>query len=126
MEGRRILIAEGEAAFAEILAALLRDEGATVSLADTAAALDAGLAETAVDIVLLDTRLSGGDGFVLAERVRGQTDCGLILMSPRGRPTDREKGLALGADAVLIKPFGIAAAVDAIRRIPGRTREDRA
>lgn len=125
MEGRHILIADGEPAFVEILAALLTADGATVSRAGDAAQLFTRLRETApVDIVLLDGRLpGGGDGFTLCEKLRGQACCGVVLMSPRGRPTDREKGLALGADAVLTKPFAMDALVDAIRRLPRRGRE---
>lgn len=124
MEGRHILIADGEAAFADILSALLTADGATIARAGDAAALFARLAAGPVDIVLLDGRLpGGGDGFILCEKLRDAACCGVVLMTPRGRPTDREKGLALGADAVLTKPFSMDALTDAIRRLPQRGRK---
>ncbi|MGE4368994.1 MAG: response regulator transcription factor [Burkholderiaceae bacterium] len=61
-----------------------------------------------VDIVLVDIGLPGEDGFSVLEFLRGLGSYGLIVLSARGGEQDRLRGLALGADAYLVKPVNFA------------------
>lgn len=71
------------------------------------------------DIVLVDIGLPGEDGFSVLEFLRGLGSHGLIILSARGGEHDRLRGLALGADAYMVKPVNfaeLAMTIDALWR----------
>lgn len=87
--------------------------------------------QDAYDLLLLDLVLPGGDGLSILEelrRVRPTTP--VIILTARGEEADRVKGLRLGADDYVVKPFSVKellARVDAVlRRCPERPRQVRA
>src|SRR5438034_11491610 len=57
------------------------------------------------DLVVLDLALPKRDGFAVLEQVRGKTDLPIIVLTARGLEEDKIKGLRLGADDYLTKPF---------------------
>ncbi|MCC6659720.1 MAG: response regulator transcription factor [Phycisphaerales bacterium] len=92
--------------------------------ADGRAGLDAALAE-GVDLVLLDVLMPKMDGLaVIAELRRARPTLPVIFLTARGQEEDRVRGLKLGADDYVVKPFGIGellARVEAVlRRSPER------
>jgi DNA-binding response OmpR family regulator len=62
------------------------------------------------DLVLLDVMLPGRDGFEVCQRLRaeGWSDLKIVMLTAKGRDVEIEKGLALGADAYVTKPFATA------------------
>ena len=77
------------------------------------------------DLILLDLLLPGGDGFSILQRVREvRPTLPVIILTARGDESDRVKGLQLGADDYVVKPFSIKELVARIRavlrRSPGR------
>lgn len=71
------------------------------------------------DIVLVDIGLPGEDGYSVLEFLRGLGSHGLIILSARGGEQDRLRGLALGADAYMVKPVSfaeLAMTIDALWR----------
>lgn len=71
------------------------------------------------DIVLVDIGLPGEDGYSVLEFLRGLGSHGLIVLSARGGEQDRLRGLALGADAYMVKPVNfaeLAMTIDALWR----------
>lgn len=71
------------------------------------------------DIVLVDIGLPGEDGLSVLEFLRGLGSHGLIVLSARGGEQDRLRGLALGADAYMVKPVNfaeLAMTIDALWR----------
>jgi DNA-binding response OmpR family regulator len=62
------------------------------------------------DLVLLDVMLPRQDGFEVCQRLRAQgwSDLKIVMLTAKGRDVEIEKGLALGADAYVTKPFSTA------------------
>lgn len=101
----RIALVEDDDALRErVLVPGLRDYGFDVHAMRDAVALDALLAVTPVDIVVLDVGLPGEDGFALTQRLRAASGIGVVLLTGRGEVADRIRGLSEGADAYLAKP----------------------
>lgn len=74
------------------------------------------------DIVLLDVSLPDADGFQILERIRGNQKLGklpVIMMTGKSEVTDVARGLALGADGYVTKPFKISGLVSAVNTVLG-------
>jgi len=103
----RILITEDEPRLLNSLAKALREEGYAV---DTAATGDEGLYKAQnypYDAIVLDIMLPGIDGWGILERLRREKKTPVLLLTARDGPPDRVKGLDLGADDYLVKPFDL-------------------
>lgn len=108
MEAKDILLVEDEDNIAFALEFLIGRMGhRTTRVADGEAAitaLDAG----PVDMVVLDVMLPRKSGYEVCQVIRGREDLKgvkVLMMTARGGEVERRKGLALGADDVMIKPF---------------------
>ncbi len=78
------------------------------------------VAERKPDLVLLDISLPGLSGFDVLSRLRAQPDFArlpIIMLTAHGREVEREKGLALGADDYVTKPFSTRALVEKVRTL---------
>jgi two-component system alkaline phosphatase synthesis response regulator PhoP len=118
-----VLVVEDDPSLRMSLRATLRSAGYSVQVAATGPeGLDAALT-AAPDLVLLDVMLPEMNGFEILERIREQApELPVLMVSAKGQEEDRVRGLGLGADDYVVKPFGIAellARVDAALR---RTR----
>jgi len=105
---RWILVVEDEALLGELLVDNLRHEGyGTELIRDGRKALER-IREGGIDLVLLDLMLPGLDGLKILETLRGEGNrIPVLVLSARSRDLDRVKGLALGADDYLGKPFNL-------------------
>lgn len=104
----RVLIVEDDVGIGELLHDDLSDEGYAVDLAESGEAALSLLASFPFDLVVLDVTLPGLDGFAVAREIRHQKNTIPILMlTARDRVEDRIKGLELGADDYLVKPFNL-------------------
>lgn len=116
--GHRILIVEDDTQIAQLVAAELRDADCTV---DWAANGERGLekfAAGAVDLVVLDLNLPGIDGLEVCQRIRATDRLTPILMlTARTTKQDIVRGLELGADEYLTKPFSTLELVARIRAL---------
>lgn len=111
----RLLIVEDERDLAGALRIGLAREGYAVDLAHTVADAEQKLAVNGYDLALLDITLPDGDGLTLAEHIRTGvvdtmtgTNLRLVMLTARGGLPDRVRGLDLGADDYLVKPFALA------------------
>ncbi len=122
----RVLLVEDEAGLVSALRVALQREGYAV---DTALRVDEArrkLAVTEYDIVLLDVNLPDGDGFELAGAIRsgdGVADTRILMLTARGQLRDRVRGLDLGADDYLVKPFALVELTARMRALTRRTGE---
>jgi len=105
----RILIVEDDAMLAEAVAAAMRQSAHVVSHAASGDEADLALSTREFDLVLLDLGLPRMDGFEVLRRLRQRRSKVLvIILTARDAPGDRVKGLDLGADDYLVKPFQLA------------------
>ncbi|MFO7858479.1 MAG: response regulator [Ectothiorhodospiraceae bacterium] len=114
---KRILIADDEPNIVLSLEYLMRQRGYTVTTArDGDEALAAVDAETP-DLVLLDVMMPRKDGYQVCQLLRERSDLAdmrIIMLTAKGREVEREKGLSMGADDYITKPF---ATQDVVNRV---------
>jgi len=112
-----ILVVDDEVEVRTLLRAGLEPEGYTVSEAKDGAELMAALEKSTVDLITLDLRLAGEDGFTLARQVRTKLNVPIVMISGKSDMIDRVVGLELGADDYITKPFHMREAVARIRAV---------
>jgi len=113
---QRILIVDDEPSIVVPLEFLMKREGYEVAVAgDGQAALDA-VARSAPDLVILDVMLPRMSGFEVCRQLR-QSGRGLkiLMLTAKGRDSEMEKGLGLGADMYVTKPFSTRDLVAKVR-----------
>lgn len=120
----RIAIIEDNVGLQEELVFFLESKGFSVWAVPSAEAFWKRLHAAPVDIVLVDIGLPGEDGFSVLEYLRGLGAYGLVVMSARGAQADRARGLALGADAYLVKPVNFADLAVVLARLWQRLTQD--
>ena len=120
---KRILVIEDEPSLSMAIRDELEFEGFEASIVeDGIAGLDRILAE-APDLVILDLMLPGKSGFEICREVRGRgMDTPIIMLTARAQEVDRVRGLELGADDYVIKPFSLAELVARIRAVLRRAQ----
>ena len=129
---KRILIIEDEKALSALLSDYLSADGLTVEArADGPSGLQAALSG-GFDLVLLDIMLPGMDGFEVCRALRGQSNVPVLILSARREDGDKIRGLGLGADDYIVKPFSPAELVARVKshlaryeRLTGRATADR-
>ncbi|MEO1658633.1 MAG: response regulator [Pseudomonadota bacterium] len=100
-----ILVVDDDERIRTLLARYLRDNGFLASAVDSAEQADAILKTIEFDALVVDVMMPGEDGFSFTERMRTATDLPIILLTARGEPQDRIRGLEVGANDYLPKPF---------------------
>jgi len=117
----RILVVEDEKKAAEYLQKGLGESGYQVEVA--LEGLDARhlLEEEHFDLVILDVMLPGMDGWQLIKLIRQQGDTPVLFLTARDSVEDRVKGLELGADDYLVKPFSYAELLARVRSLLRRS-----
>ena len=104
-----VLIVEDEKSLAGEIAAYLKKEGFLCDMAFTGAEASEKIAVNLYDFVLLDLGLPDYNGLdLIREAKKGNIDVAFIIITARGEVEDRVRGLDLGADDYLPKPFALA------------------
>ena len=101
----RILIIEDEVAIADLERDYLELSGFTVEIENTG---DVGLARALkeeFDLFILDLMLPGVDGFEICKRIRDEKNTPILMVSAKKEDIDKIRGLGLGADDYITKPF---------------------
>ena len=112
----RVLIADDEPNIVVSLEFLMTQRGSETRVARDG---DEALAEVESfrpDLVLLDVMLPRRNGFEVCQKLRadGWTDLRIVMLTAKGRDIEIEKGLALGADAYVTKPFSTGELVERV------------
>lgn len=119
---QRVLVVEDEPNIVESLSFLMKQEGFEVRVAnDGTTALQ--LVESQLpDLVVLDVMLPRRDGYDVCKAIRANRKLDgvrIMMLSAKGRELDRRKGLELGADDYVTKPFSTRELVDRARALLG-------
>jgi len=105
----RILVAEDNEALAAGLSQVLRGAGYAVDIVVDGPSADAALATESFDLAILDLTLPGMDGLDVLRALRARRDTtAVMIVTARGALDDRVRGLDLGADDYLTKPFEVS------------------
>jgi two-component system OmpR family response regulator len=105
----KILLLEDDQRLRSVIARGLHRSGHTVDIAGTIEEARWHLAETKYDVLIFDVMLPDGDGFTLCRDLRTSGDwTPVIMLTARDAVTDRVRGLDVGADDYLVKPFAFA------------------
>ena len=117
---KRILLVDDEPNILLSLEFLMKQAGYDVRTAsDGEVAMEALDAEPP-DLILLDVNMPKRDGFEVCQLVRSNPKwegVRIIMLTAKGRDVEREKGLALGADGYITKPFATQEVVDSVRNM---------
>jgi DNA-binding response OmpR family regulator len=119
---KRILIVDDEPRYLRLLEANLKTEGYTVvTAADGLQAIEVFSAQP-VDLILLDIMMPRLDGFGTCQRIREFSNVPIIMLTAKGEEQDRVKGLDLGADDYLVKPFSATELLARVRAVLRRAQ----
>jgi len=100
-----LLIVDDDDGIRRLLRDYLKAQEFRVTIAADAAKARSLMAMVDFDLIVLDVMMPGEDGFALTASVRQSSQTPILLLTARGEPEDRIKGLSLGADDYLAKPF---------------------
>jgi len=115
----RVLIVDDDVALAEMLGLVLRREGFIPSVVTSGSAALAAIRRENPDVVLLDLMLPGRDGVDVCRDLRAESDVPVIMLTARSDTIDIVRGLEVGADDYVVKPFKPA---ELVARVKARLR----
>ena len=115
-----VLIVEDEPNIVLSLEFLMKKAGYDVTVERDGDAALAAVAQAAPDLILLDVMLPKRNGYQVCESIRSDpalADIKIIMLTAKGRDAERDKGIALGADEYITKPFSTREVVDKVRQL---------
>ena len=114
-----ILVVDDDGQIRHLVAKFLRGNGHRVTVARDGREMKQALATSAIDLIVLDIMMPGGNGLDLCRELRKSSAMPIIMLTARGSDTDRIVGLEIGADDYLVKPFNpreLLARINAVLR----------
>jgi DNA-binding response OmpR family regulator len=118
----RILVVDDEPRYLRLLEAnLLTKDYEVITAMDGEEALESFSADP-VDLILLDVMLPGMDGFSVCQRIRQFSTVPIIMLTAKGEEDERVKGLDMGADDYLVKPFSAMELLARVRAVLRRAQ----
>ena len=121
-QSKKILIADDEPNIVISLEFLMKREGFDVSIAGDGEEAIAKIRSDSPDLVLLDVMMPKKSGFDVCQEVKGDPALSatrILMLTAKGRDTEMAKGLELGADAYMTKPFSTKELVDRVHELLG-------
>ena len=103
--GANVLVADDEAAIADLVVRVLEGEGLSAKAVYGGLAALAELRTGAYDLAILDVMMPDLDGIEVCRRVRAQADIPIVFLTAKDEEVDQIVGLSLGADDYIVKPF---------------------
>ena len=121
----KILVVDDEQLYRHLIKVNLESEGYEINVAkDGEEALELVSARVP-DLIILDVAMPRLDGFTTCERIRQFSDVPIIMLTARGDEQDRVRGLNVGADDYVLKPFSATELVARVRAVLRRSGEHR-
>jgi DNA-binding response OmpR family regulator len=117
-----VLVVDDEPNIVLSLEFLLKQVGYDVRVARDGEQALASMAEAKPGLVLLDVMMPKRDGYDVCQTIRANPDWAdvrIIMLTAKGREVERQKGLALGADEYITKPFSTRDVVEKVRTFLG-------
>lgn len=117
-----VLVVDDEPNILLSLEFLVRQAGFDVRVARDGEAALSAIAENQPDLVLLDVMMPNRDGYDVCQTIRADPrlkDVKIIMLTAKGREVEREKGIALGADDYITKPFSTREVIEKVRQYLG-------
>ena len=124
MTGYRIMIVDDESQMRELIRKFLETENYTVVEATDGMHALSLLESTSPDLLIVDVMMPYMDGFVFAEEVKRNYTTPLIFLSAKGEEWDKVKGLKLGGDDYIVKPFLPAELLARVESVLRRTYQN--
>ena len=124
----RILIVEDESDLSLLLGYNLEAEGYVVENVERGDEAELRLAENTPDLVILDWMLPGVSGLEICRRLRARESTRtlpVIMVTARGEEAERVRGLSVGADDYVVKPFSVPELMARVRALLRRSRPER-
>lgn len=119
---KRVLVVDDEPNIVMSLEFLMKRAGFEVSVARNGREALQALEGTPPDLLLLDVMMPEFDGYEVCERIRrhpGWNGTRIIMLTARGREAERQRGLGLGADLYVTKPFSTRELVEQAKSLIG-------
>ena len=119
---KSILVVDDEPNILLSLEFLMRKVGFDVRTASDGEQALAAIGESPPDLVLLDVSMPRRNGYEVCEAIRAEplwSGVRVVMLTARGRDVEREKGLAMGADDYVTKPFATRELVDKVQALIG-------
>ena len=113
-----VLIVDDEPNIVLSLEFLMKKEGYTVESVSNGEEAMLAIAEKVPDLILLDVMMPRKDGYEVCQELRASPewqDIKIVMLTAKGRDVEREKGLALGADDYVTKPFATRELVEKVK-----------
>jgi DNA-binding response OmpR family regulator len=117
---KSILVVEDEPNIVLSLQFLMKKAGFDVRVASDGEQALAAVAERAPDLILLDVMIPKRDGYDVCQTIRSNPDYNdiyIIMLTAKGREVDREKGIALGANDYVTKPFSTRDLTEKVKQL---------
>jgi DNA-binding response OmpR family regulator len=124
--GRKILVVDDEPNVIKSLTFVLNKEGYDVSSATNGEEAIAKIQQSKPDLMFLDVMMPKKNGYEVCKEVKSNSslsDIHIIMLTAKGQQADREKGLNVGADEFMTKPFSLKTIVDKTKETLGDGHE---
>ena len=105
LDKKHILVVDDDQKIKELISQYLIEQDFIVTTAESSAEAKDRMELFSFDLIVLDIMMPGQDGLDLTREIRLKSDLPIILLTAKGDPSDRIKGLEFGADDYVPKPF---------------------
>lgn len=123
MPPEKILIVEDEEKISDIVKSYLERDGFKVAVAETGKKA-LGLIKDRFDLIILDLKLPDVDGEIICSTIRESSDVPIIMLTAKSSEEERVRGLGIGADDYVVKPFSPRELVARVKAHLRRTKKD--